>query len=179
MAKGRKYTPEALEAAIEDYFDSITRLVTVTEMIDTGEKDAYGHAIKVPRTVLNRKGQEVQELRYILPPTIGGLCKHLGISPTTWSDYAGRKRYGEIVKRARGEVYAYLQAETLQRPDKALGGILFNIENNFPEFAPRKQMDYREQELRILKAEKELDMIGQESSAVSVELVGEADSYGV
>lgn len=186
MAMKPKYKPEELEAAIADYFDGITRLVTVTEMVDTGKKDEYGHAILEPRKVLNTKGEEVKELNYIIPPTIGGLCKHLGISPTTWSEYGEKKRYAEIVKRARGRVYEYLQGETLSRPDKMLGGIFFNIENNFPEFAPRKQMDWREQEMRIIKAELEQEKLRQElknrnpeNSGITVELMGEAENYGV
>lgn len=186
MGKEPKYKPEELEAKIEDYFAGITRLVTVTEMVDTGEKDKYGHAILEARDVLNSKGEAVKKLNYIIPPTIGGICKHLGISPTTWSKYGERKRYDEIVKRTRGRVYEYLQGETLVRPDKMLGGIMFNIENNFPEFAPRKQMDWREQEMRIIKAELERDKLKQElesrkpeNQGITVELLGEAEDYGV
>ena len=186
MAKEPKYKPEELEAAVEDYFASITRLVTVTEMVDTGDKDDYGHAILEPREVKNSKGEPVLETEYILPPTIRGLCRHLGISPSTWAAYAERKRYGEIVKRARGRVYEYLQGETLKRPDKLLGGIYFNIENNFPEFAPRKEMDWREQEMRLTKAELEneklrleLENRKPENQGITVVLEGEAEGYGV
>lgn len=186
MGKEPKYKPEELEAAVEDYFAGITRMVTVTEMVDSGKKDNFGHAILEPRDVINSKGEKVRELEYILPPTMGGLYKHLGISPSTWAAYAERKRYAEIVKRARGRVYEYLQGETLKRPDKLLGGIMFNIENNFPEFAPRKQMDWREQEMRLIKAEleqeklrKDLESRNQENSGITVELMGEVERYGV
>ena len=179
MAKKKKLSPRELYRGIDDYFRSISRMVTVTEMIDSGEVDRYGHPVLQPVVVKNQLGQEIKRLEYLIPPTIGGLCDYLGISASTWSSYSGDKRYAESVKRARGAVYAYLQAETLTRPDKALGGILFNIENNFADFAPRKQMDFREQELRIRKAEQELDSMEQGSTGVSVELVGEADSYGV
>ena len=178
MAKKKKLTPRQLDSGIDEYFRSITRLVTVTEMIDSGEVDRYGHPVLMPVPVKNQLGQEVKRLEYIVPPTIGGLCQHLGISASTWSSYSSQARYAESVKRARGAVYAYLQAETLTRPDKALGGILFNIENNFSEFAPRKQMDFREQELRIQKAERELEKDGPDSGSVTVEL-GKAEDYGV
>lgn len=179
MAKKKKLSPRELDRGIDDYFRSISRMVTVTEMIDSGEVDRYGHPVLQPVTVKNQLGQEVKRLEYLIPPTIGGLCEYLCISASTWNSYSKSARYAESVKRARGAVYAYLQAETLTRPDKALGGILFNIENNFADFAPRKQMDFREQELRIRKAEQELDSMEQGSTGVSVELVGEADSYGV
>ena len=179
VAKKKKLSPRELDRGIDEYFRSISRMVTVTEMIDSGEVDRYGHPVLQPVTVYNQLGQEVKRLEYLIPPTIGGLCEYLGISASTWNSYSREGRYAESVKRARGAVYAYLQAETLTRPDKALGGILFNIENNFADFAPRKQMDFREQELRIRKAEQELDSMEQGSTGVSVELVGEADSYGV
>lgn len=179
VAKKKKLSPRELDRGIDEYFRSISRMVTVTEMIDSGEVDRYGHPVLQPVVVKNQLGQEVKRLEYLIPPTIGGLCEYLGISASTWSSYSREGRYAESVKRARGAVYAYLQAETLTRPDKALGGILFNIENNFADFAPRKQMDFREQELRIRKAEQELDSMEQGSTGVSVELVGEADSYGV
>ena len=42
MAKKKKLSPRELDRGIDDYFRSISRMVTVTEMIDSGEVDRYG-----------------------------------------------------------------------------------------------------------------------------------------
>lgn len=157
MAQEPKYTPKKLEAGINDYFDSITKWEIVKEEVGTGKKDKFGHEIMKQVPAVNCKGEHVLALVYIVPPTISDLRTSLNISPTTWSRYANDEKYAEIVKRARGRVFDYLQKETLTRPDKFLGGILFNIKNNFPEYAEREDMEKREQQLRIAKMEAELE----------------------
>ena len=163
MAPERKYTPEELAAGIEDYFKSITKWEIVKKEVGTGERDKYGHEIMEQVPEINCKGENVLTLVYIVPPTISDLRAMLGISATTWNRYANNKRYAEIVKRARGRVFDYLQKETLTRPDKFLGGILFNIKNNFPEYAEREDMEKREQQLRIAKMEAELEAMKEGS----------------
>lgn len=48
MGRPRKYTAKTLEREVKKYFDSITREVTVTELVDSGEYDQYGHMIRKP-----------------------------------------------------------------------------------------------------------------------------------
>lgn len=45
MSRRKKYTANTLKKAVAAYFDSITREKDVTEAVDTGKRDKYGHAI--------------------------------------------------------------------------------------------------------------------------------------
>ena len=45
MSRPRKYTPNTLKKAVNGYFDSISRLVPLTEKRNTGRKDSDGHVI--------------------------------------------------------------------------------------------------------------------------------------
>jgi len=79
MSRPRKYTPNTLKKAVNGYFDSISRLVPLTEKRNTGRKDSDGHVIYEEVPVLNRLGVQATVLEYLVPPTVGGLCEHLGI----------------------------------------------------------------------------------------------------
>lgn len=85
MSRPRKYTPNTLKKAVNGYFDSISRLVPLTEKRDTGRKDRDGHVIYEEVPVLNRLGVQATVLEYLVPPTVGGLCEHLGIHRSTWA----------------------------------------------------------------------------------------------
>lgn len=56
MSRPRKYTPNTLKKAVNGYFDSISRLVPLTEKRNTGRKDSDGHVIYEEVPVLNRLG---------------------------------------------------------------------------------------------------------------------------
>ena len=136
MRRGRrrKYTGAGLRRAVEDYFDSITRDVPVTEQIWRGEKDADGHKIYESVPILNRKGQEVCREEYILPPSVGGLCAFLDITRETWSQWQDKERFPEFadtITRAQGRLRAWNEQELLERPGKDLKGIIFNLQNNY------------------------------------------------
>ena len=111
MGRKRKYTPGELLRAVEEYFDSISRPALKMEVYDTGQKDDMGHTIRAERPVLNGRGEQVQYRKYLLPPTVGGLCEALGISRETWSNYAGDAKYVDAIERVR----AYLESELLTR----------------------------------------------------------------
>ena len=75
MSRPRKYTPNTLKKTVNGYFDSISRLVPLTEKRDTGRKDRDGHVIYEEVPVLNRLGVQATVLEYLVPPTVGGLCE--------------------------------------------------------------------------------------------------------
>lgn len=173
MGRKKKYTAKELEKRVAAYFASITRTVTIKEKVDTGKKDDKGHTIWEYKPIVNDAGDEIKQIEYVIPPTIGALCDFLNIDDSTWEAYCKDDEHPEYVrttKRARGRVFAYLQGETLTRPDKALKGILFNISNNFPDFAETADMDRREQELRIAKMEAELMALQKGQSAAGREV---------
>lgn len=176
MGRPMKYNAKKLEAGINAYFASITRTVTVKEKVDTGEKDDKGHTIWKYEPIVNDAGDAIKQVEFVIPPTIGGLCDFLKIDPSTWKEYCDEQKHPEFsktTKRARGRVYGYLQGETLTRPDKMLKGILFNIENNFPDYAECVEMGRREQELRVQMLEAQLMALqtGQEAKGKEVTII--------
>lgn len=129
MGRKRKYTAQKLRRAVEEYFEGITRYVAVTEARDTGRKDNYGHAIYEQHPVENQRGEQVERLEYIRPPSLGGLCIHLGISRDTWAEYSASEELGAICRSARERVQLWNEEELLTRKD--VKGIIFNLQNNF------------------------------------------------
>lgn len=131
MARPTKYTRKKLAEAVDRYFGSITRVVTVTELIETGERDEKGHRILERRTVTNSLGEEAKVEEYIVPPTVGGLCQYLGIHRSTWAEYCDPEKHPEFsdtTTRARGRLRAYLEQQLLVRKD--VKGIIFDLQNN-------------------------------------------------
>ena len=88
MAGERQYkSARALQRGLDDYFQSIRRTVEVTENVPTGERDEKGHVIYAPVKVINDKGEVMTRQEYFQPPSVGGACRHLGISRRTWVRY--------------------------------------------------------------------------------------------
>lgn len=132
MARPRKYTKKALSAAVDEYFDSISREVPVTEQVDSGQRDERGHVIYEAVPVKNRRGEEMMRLEYLIPPTVGGLCEHLGIHRSTWAAWCDGERFPEFADtttRARGRMRAWLEEQLLTRKD--VKGIIFDLQNNY------------------------------------------------
>lgn len=131
MGAPKKYTPEELEAAVRQYFKSITRKRKLTEPVPTGKKDKMGHEIYEHRPVRNLLGKEVFVTEYLLPPTIGDLAAALGIHRDTWNSYCHDEAFSDTTTYAQGCIHAYLERELLTRSGKDLKGVQFNLENNF------------------------------------------------
>ena len=131
MARKKKYTKKALEEAVDNYFGSITRIVKATELQETEERDDKGHKIYKRVPIINSLGQEAEIEEYIIPPTVGDLCRHLGIHRSTWAEYCDPKQHAEFsdtTTYARGRIRAYLEQQLLIRKD--VKGIIFDLQNN-------------------------------------------------
>lgn len=98
----KKYTGRTLAKAVKRYFDSISRDAVVTEKKPTGQLDKYGHMIFEDVPVVNRLGETMTRVEFILPPTVGGLCVALGIHRSTWNDYGKEAEYADTVAYAGG-----------------------------------------------------------------------------
>jgi len=135
MARRKTYEDaEKLRRAVDRYFDSITREITVTEERETGEYDAQGHKVTEKVPVLNKMGKELVVTEYIVPPNVGDLCDFLGIDRTTWFRYCDSEKYPEFCNtttRARGRMMSWNEKELLTREGKDCKGIIFNLENNY------------------------------------------------
>lgn len=152
MARPKKYTKKSLDEAVNRYFASITRTVTVTERVETGKKDSKGHMIYERRPVINSLGEETKVLEYIVPPTVGGLCAYLGIHRSTWADYCDPKLHSEFsdtTTRARGYLRAWLEEQLLTRKD--VKGIIFDLQNNHG-YSEKRQVELGERASKAVSA---------------------------
>lgn len=135
MARERKFkTSKALRAAAEKYLDSISRTVEVTEQVPTGNLDDKGHMIMEEKAVVNDRGEVIRAREYLIPPTVVGLCLHLGIHRATWARYCDHQEYPEL-EEATEWVNSILrlwnEEQLLTRSDKGVKGIMFNLQNNY------------------------------------------------
>lgn len=70
----KKYkSKKALADAIDGYFRSISRTIEL--------KGPDGAVI------CNDDGEAIRKLQFAVPPSVSGLCLHLGIDRSTWQNY--------------------------------------------------------------------------------------------
>ncbi len=131
MGRPKKYSAKRLAKEVDRYFASISRIVTVTERLPTGERDSKGHEIYRTQPVINTLGEEMKTEEFLIPPTVGGLCRFLGIHKSTWAEYCDSSlhpEFSDTTTRARGRLRAYLEQQLLTRKD--VKGIIFDLQNN-------------------------------------------------
>ena len=130
----KKYTARGLKKAVDNYFASITRTVAMTEPKDSGTRDKMGHVIYIQEPVINSLGKQVMITEYLVPPSVGGLCRHLGIHRATWANYCDHEKHPEHIDtttQAQGYMRAWNEEQLLTRSGKDIKGIIFNLENNY------------------------------------------------
>lgn len=121
-------TAHKLELAVDRYFKSISRMVQLTERVETGKLDDHGHKVYKDEPVVNQLGKQVEILEYVVPPTIGDLCDFLGIHRSTWDNYANQDEYKAVTAAAKAKIRTYLDRELLTRKD--VKGVTFDLEAN-------------------------------------------------
>ena len=152
LARPKKYTKKTLAEAVDLYFDSITRIVPVTEMVETGERDDKGHKIYEKRPVKNKLGKEAETEEFIVPPTVADLCQFLGIHRSTWADYCDAElhpEFSDTTTRARGRIRGYLERQLLTRKD--VKGVIFDLQNNHG-YAEKRQIGLDEKTRQTVAA---------------------------
>ena len=77
MGRHRKYTPDALNKAINDYFAACDG-----KTVQAGKDKVLSH----------------------IPYTIAGLCFHIDLSAQAFSEYAADSEYGDIIKKVRQRI---------------------------------------------------------------------------
>lgn len=121
VGRPKKYkTKKALADAIERYFRSISRTIQAQEAL-TGTE------------IYNDDGEAIMLTQYIRPPSITGLCLHLGIDRSTWQNYCDEQQHPEftaITGMTRSRIEAWLEEQLLIR-EKGVQGIIFNLQNNY------------------------------------------------
>lgn len=113
--KPKYATAKALEQAVDAYFASISYQEPAVVATPTGEVDEQGR-IKYKTMMLTRghgdlsspkRGEPVTVTKWLRPPSMAGLCLHLGISKETWSNYAGQEKLRAVVERTRARMEDY------------------------------------------------------------------------
>ena len=135
VANKRKYkTAKQLEKGVQRYISKNSRIVQRTQEVWSGELDDKGHKIMLTETITAEDGSTMEYRAWGVPPNVGGLCRELGISRQTWTDYCNPDKhpeFQEIVQEVQDIMQTWLEEELLTRPDKELKGIIFNLENNY------------------------------------------------
>lgn len=150
MSRYKKYrSDKALREAVEGYFASISRVRQVMEERRTGKLDRYGHPVTEWVPVLDGRGEVMTEREFVLPPTTGGLCAHLGISRETWAQYCNLTQFAETTTWARETLRLYLEQQLLTREGKNLQGVLFSLQNNYG-YAEKKTVELGPQAARAV-----------------------------
>lgn len=127
-------TARALWKAVEDYFSTISRKETVMEPHYIGELDKYGHKIFEMVPALNGRGETIQRIVYLVPPTVGGLCDHISVSSSTWFRYCNKElhpEFTEVTEWATDQLKNWRFDELMVRPDKMTKGIMHDLAVNF------------------------------------------------
>ena len=117
---------------MEKYFASITREVVITEKVDSGTKDSWGHTVYETRDVINSLGEVAKRTEYLVAPTLEGLCLHLGIVGSTWNRWRDPKKYPgfqKIIERVYERLIAWRKEQVVIR-DKVTG-IVWDLETNY------------------------------------------------
>ena len=123
-------TAEALEKAVQAYFDSISRLEIVKIPKETEKRDEYGHKIVKLVAVKGENGQKIRKRVFYVPPEIFGLTTALGISTDTWRRYGEDEKLSEVVSWAEELMEGWKNRELLQRENKRTSGLIYEMERN-------------------------------------------------
>lgn len=144
MGRPKKYNKKTLGEAVDRYFASISRVVPLTEKVDTGRRDGDGHKIYEDRPVMNSLEEQATVEEFIIPPTVGSLCMALGIHRSTWAEYCDHEQHPEfkdITTQARERMRTYLEQQLLTRKD--VKGVIFDLQNNHG-YTEKRQVDLSE-----------------------------------
>lgn len=153
MPREKKYTAKSFEAAATAYLDSIRRIKAITELVPTGELDKYGHPVLRAERVRDMQGKPMLRVEYVEPPTVGGLCKALGISRQTWAAYLSEGgALGAAAQAYREECQAWNERELLTREGKNLAGITFNLQANYGYGGQKQEIELGERATRAVAA---------------------------
>lgn len=131
MGRKRLYSTAAkLKKSVDEYFNGISRLRTLTELVPTGRHDSHGMPVMEPREIINVLGKPIVVEEFLIPPSLNGLRLYLRISDETWRRYSADKELGPVCAEAKLRIEAYLERQLIENP-KAARGIIFNLTANF------------------------------------------------
>lgn len=172
MGRRRKYTARQLREAVDGYFTSISRWKILTEPVPTGETDRRGNPVMTQQPILSDEGEEMRIRDYAIPPTLTGLCRHLGIVSQTWSAWSDSSRYPEyadIVAQTRDRLRQWNEEQLLSRRGQDVKGIIFNLQANYGystvqtvELGPATRQAARVEKMSLAEKQALLQQIARE-----------------
>lgn len=131
MGRKKTYaTARELKTAVERYFAGISRLETLKEIVQTEEKDGYGHKVERLVEVENELGEPIKVRVFYVPPERYGLTASLGISIDTWDRYAEDEKLGAVVRWAEEQMEGWKTRQLLERENKRTAGLIYEMERN-------------------------------------------------
>ena len=134
MPQERIYTGKSLKSAVNRYFKSISREITLTERKPTGELDENGHKIYEDVPIINRLGKPMKRIEFLEPPMKGALAHYLGVHPSTYSQWEHSDNYPEFketLEMAHEICLLWRQRESLTRKGADMKGLLFDLSVNY------------------------------------------------
>lgn len=161
VGRKKKYgTAKALREAVDAYFASISYEVPAVISTPTGEVDADGlivYKCKLLTEHFDGTGKPKTVVKYLVEPSVEGICLYLGICRDTWAEYGRTAGLGDVVENARLRIKAHLMNELGTR--NSVQGIIFNLKANYG-MTDRVEITHRggsvEEYLAGLKGEQEL-----------------------
>lgn len=123
-------TAEDLEAAVQAYFASISRLEKVKIPKETNKRDEYGHKIEKLVNVKGENGKPIMERVFYVPPEIFGLTTAIGISVDTWNRYGESDEFAYVVSWAEEIIDGWKSREALRRENKRTAGLIWEAERS-------------------------------------------------
>ncbi|MEG1492327.1 MAG: terminase small subunit [Oscillospiraceae bacterium] len=131
MGRPKKYSSaNTFSKAIEKYFSSISRTVTLTEKLANGKYTQKGEPMFDIVNICNDEGEPIRVREFVVPPSVSALCLYLKISKDTWGAYLNDAELSSAAENARARIEAFLEGELISRV-KGVHGVEFNLMQNF------------------------------------------------
>lgn len=113
----KKYaTANALAKAVTGYFDSISRVVPLADPMTL-------------EPIRDDRGDPVETVQWLKPPTETALALHIGVDPRTWTNYRDDPDLGPVVEWAKEICKGFLLEQLVTRQRGSVNGLIFALGN--------------------------------------------------
>lgn len=133
IGRPKKYSSaKGLREAVDAYIASISYETPAIISTATGEVDDNGKILYTTRLLkegVGGTGPCIVVTNWLEPPSTAALCLYLGVSRSTWANYARDEKLGRVVEYWEARYEAYLVGQ-LER-GKHISGVIFNLQHNF------------------------------------------------
>lgn len=172
MGRHKKHNAKSLRAGVEEYFSTLSYEAPAMISTPTGEVDQEGRLkfatrlLCLPGSGPGIQGAPVTVRHWLRPPSLAGLCLHLGISRDTWASYAQDERMAPVVELARAVMEDYW---TAQLEGKGAAGARFALSSNYG-WRERHEVEMGPRSARVMTASAAAAMPMEEREALLREM---------